>query len=421
MELPSSRLDSLYKDFRPLKELNPDGYVANIGTWKEYLKRRYFQENCLFICGHELLQELNRDIYGIPKSIDVVIDSLVEEGYLVSSEDFYEQRMYCEQYPRIMQWMGFGKNKVLKSRKSENDLYLKNLQLIVRPNVEKKCKKIAEEIRDNIIDTASSVIDLILPLKEFYQRCNFFDYVKKEDNDLALFYLVNYKKTVIMGDNFIKVIAPSLDSNSLTDNDVRIADLKNVLTNIGNQVNKMEIERSDYSKILCRSVKERAPREVQRKYLQAMKLVEKYLYRLLDHQSNLLEIKGQIEMAITNEILVNTLSEANQAMKSIKQYSSSVEKVEQLLDELKEHREQADEIGTMLAGTDEAIDEDELNAELARIDSQLGKELEPSEANQEAKVLEKLTDLKIGEQKSDQNSSNSEKTRSNKQLVSEYY
>ncbi|AQZ15706.1 YJL049W [Zygosaccharomyces parabailii] len=424
MELPQSRLSSLYKDFRPLKELNPDGYIANIGTWKEYLKNRYLKGNCLFECGPETLQELSRDIYGIPKSLDVVIDSLLEEGFLVSSEDFYGHKMYSTEYSKFMQWLGIGKRRFLKTRTSEEGFYLKKLQLIVRPSVEEKCKEVADRINENIRDNAAGVMDLVFPLKEFFQKTNFFECVKKEEKDVILFHLATYKKNILLGDNFVKIIDPSLASETLTENDRRIADLKNVLSNIKSQVDKMESERSEYSKMLYISVKERAPKNVQRSYLQARKLAEKHLSRLLVYQTNLQEIKGQIELTITNEVLVSTLSDVNQTMKSIKQYSSSVEEVQDILDELREHRQQADEIGSMLAGTNESIDENELNAELSKMDQQIKKTIEDQEERQDenSDVLNKLAQLKIGGQKSDRDGLNlAEETKNNtEQPVSEY-
>ncbi|GCE97374.1 hypothetical protein ZYGM_004929 [Zygosaccharomyces mellis] len=392
MELPSTRLGSLYKDFRPLKELNPDGYAANINTWKKYLKNRFLSHNCLFFSGSEILQELSNDVYGFPKSLDVVIDALVQEGYLISSDDFYGQKMYSREYPKLMQWIGLGKNRFFKSRRNEDGYYLKELKLIVKVNVESKFKTIVSRINDRIIKKATGITDLIMPFEEFFEKTGFYDIADtNDDQEILLFYMAHYTETILKGFNFIKITDPIKGTEDLTINDTRIADLKLAISGISKQIEKMQTEQTDYSKILAHSIRGGAPKDTQRKFLQARKIADRHVNRLLEYQNNLLEIKSQIEMSITNEILVTTLSDANETLKSVTKYSVSVDQVEDLLDELKDHREQNLEIGRMLSGTGEIVDERELDAELESLEEQTKVEESTS------KVLDRLSQLKLGE------------------------
>ncbi|GAV52398.1 hypothetical protein ZYGR_0AG03890 [Zygosaccharomyces rouxii] len=417
MELPSSRLASLYKDFRPLQELNPDGYAANINTWKEYLKNRFLNQNCLFFSGTGLLQELGNEVYGFPKSLDVVIDTLVQEGYLISNDDFYGQRMYSREYPKLMQWIGLGKNRFFKSRRNEDGYYLKELQLIVKSNVEVKFKSIVSRINDRIINRATGITDLVMPFDEFFAKTGFHEIVDNDDDQkILLFYMTHYTGTILEESNFIKIVDPTRGIKELTENDRRIADLKLTISSISKQVKKMQNEKMDYSKILAQSIRDGASKDIQRKFLQARKIAEKYLNRLLEYQNNLLEIKSQIEMSITNEILVTTLSDANETLKSVTKYSMSVDQVENLLDELKDHREQNDEIGRMLSRTDELVDEGELDAELESLDKQI-EEQEPT-----SEIMDRLSQLKLGEATEETPVSGTPKREGakSKQLISEY-
>lgn len=417
MELPPSRLHSLYKDFRPLKELNPDGYAANISTWKEYLKDHTLTRGCQFSLGTQLLQELSKDIYGFPKSLDVVIDALVQEGYLIYSDDFYAQRMYSKEYPRLMQWIGFGKNRFFKSRQSENGYYLKELKLIVRPNVESKFKDITARINDRIIKEATGITDLILPLTEFCTKVGLHEIIEDEsDKEVLLFYLSRYTGTLFNESDFVKIVDPTRGNNAISENDRRIADLKMAISSVSKQVGKMRNERIDHSKLLTQSIREGASKDTQRRFLQARKIAEKYLNRLLDYQSNLLEIKSQIEMAITNEILVTTLSDSNETLKSIAKYSLSVDQVEDLLDDVKDHRERNEEIRRLLSGTDETIDEETLDAELESLDKQLeGRESTPE-------VLDRLSHLNLSDnnEKTSVNETHKKEETNSKQLVPEH-
>lgn len=416
-ELPPTRLGSLYKDFRPLYELNPDGYAANVNTWKEYLKNEFMKSKCLFLSGTELLQALNNGIYGFPKSLDVIIDTLVQESYLITSDDFYGQKMYSREYPRVFQWIGLGKNRFFKSRRNEDKYYLKELQFIVKSNVESKFKSIASRINDRIIKKASGIMDLVMSFEEFFNKTGFYEIVdNNDDREILLFYMAHYTGTIVKEPKFIKIVDPVPDNKELNENDRRIADLKLTIDNVSKQVKKMQNEKTDYSKILAQSMKDDASRDVQRKFLQARKIAEKYLNRLLEYQNNLSEIKSHIEMSITNEILVTTLGNANETLKSITKYSMSVDQVENLLDELKDHREQNDEINHILSGTDDIVDEKELDAELESLDRQI----EDDESTSE--ILDRLNQLKLNEKKEEtQVSSKAKKEESkSKQMISEY-
>ena len=64
--LPESRLRSLYSDFRDLKQLNPDGYDANIIQWKDYLIKEVWNDT-IIVNGQNLLEYLSISPYGPPK------------------------------------------------------------------------------------------------------------------------------------------------------------------------------------------------------------------------------------------------------------------------------------------------------------------------------------------------------------------
>lgn len=417
MELPVSRLDSLYRDFRSLKELNPDGYSANVDTWGAYLTFHYLRDSksMIFHCGSELLRKLNREPYGPPKSIDVVINSLVKQGYLITVDDFCNGSIHPRESSKLLKWMGFNfkANREFESRKNEDALYLKEMKLVIVSTVEKKFKKIYAEITKNIIAHATGITDLVFQNNEFIEKSGFMTYLNNssEEQEVMMVYLSRHKKIILREGHIVKVITPSVSHvfenfpKEITANDHSVAALKESIFNLDQQMRKIENEISDYSVMLKKSILCSKPREIQKEYLQGKKLGEKYLSRLLNHHNKLITIKKQLDMAGTNAMLVSALNQSNEALKSINKYVGSIDDLQVLLDEIKEQTDQTEEINDLLMNNaDIEHDDDELNMELEQMErEELSRKLQkeekgksiPLEDESSADLLKKLSRLKI--------------------------
>lgn len=419
MELPVSRLDSLYKDFRPLKELNPDGYSANVDTWRVYLTFHYLRDSksMIFHCGSELLRKLNREPYGPPKSIDVVINSLVKQGYLITIDDFCNGSTHPRESHKLLKWIGFSlkTNREFESRKNEDMLYLKEMKLVIKSIVESKFKKIYAEITKNIIAHATGITDLIFHSNEFFEKSGLVTYLGNsiEEQELMMVYLSRHKKILLRDGDIVKIMAPSVSHvlksfpKEITANDRRVAALKESIFNLDQQMKKIENEISDCSLMLKESISCSKPREIQKEYLQGKKLGEKYLCRLLNHHNKLITIKKQLDMAGTNAMLVSTLNHSNELMKSINKSIGSIDDLHELLDEIKQQNVQSEQISDLLMNNaDIEHDDDELNMELEQMEREelsnkvkeeaKGKNV-PSQDESNADLLRKLSHLKIEE------------------------
>ncbi|QLL33891.1 hypothetical protein HG536_0F02160 [Torulaspora globosa] len=422
MDLPPSRLDSLYKDFSNLKELNPEGYRANIDTWKAYLTKNYLKgSSSLFLnCGSDLLVKLRREPQGLPRSIDVVLTSLVESDCLVAIEDFYNGIMYPQEASTLMRWIRWGswpRGKV-NLRNNHDEYYLKAVKLIIKPVIEQKFEHIKIQLRNNIISEASGIADLVFSKQEFYRKCGFHRILDdaEEEREAMLFYLSRYKKLIVQDRDIIKVIAPEVNhllahlERKVTEDDRRIAALNMSLIYVESQIKTLRTQIADYAVLLKDMIINLAPRETQRKYLQGKKLVERSLSRLLEQQTSLLTVKTQINLAATNALLFKALEESNKVLKSINDSVGSVEKIEELLDEIKEEGEKAEEVNALIAKSPDAEDEAELDRELEEmkveteqtrkeetvIDVSEKKENKPSrEANESEHLVKKLSSLNI--------------------------
>lgn len=81
-----SRLRSLYSDFSHLKELNPEGFEANIAAWYDLLNQCLIQHSfnsSITLPGTELSTKLANATYGQPKGLVTVLDAQVKNGKYV--------------------------------------------------------------------------------------------------------------------------------------------------------------------------------------------------------------------------------------------------------------------------------------------------------------------------------------------------
>lgn len=399
VDLPESRLPSLYKDFRPLKDLNPDGYEANISTWRDFLLQRHINNSnkITFTIGTKILQELTHEVYGVPRSIDIAINVLVNEGNLIPMELFNLGGMYTNNsksgfWKWIRSWK--GSTNMYSSRKDETNFYLKEDKFIIKANLEKEYQRFHESLKSSIFTEASSITDLVFTKNEFITIGNlrpFFSTYDEETKNVFLYFIENYKHIIVSKDNVIKIIASEVEdviskfSKDITENDLRIASVKVGILNINKQISRLKKEIDDSNIQLRDPEFNEFPRRVRIEYKQARLLSEKHLSRLLKFQNNLAQVRTQIETSATNAILVQTLSESNEVIKSINGYIGSTEKVENLLDEIREGHDRTEEVNNLLTSYNNSKDEEveeEIERELERL------ELDEKNRNREANKIQ---------------------------------
>lgn len=89
-----TRLGALYKDFKDAKELNPEGYEANLISWynifKVILQHDFLPQAKLSIPhkNPDLSKILTLPVIGNPLSLDLVINELVDKKHLIPVSTF---------------------------------------------------------------------------------------------------------------------------------------------------------------------------------------------------------------------------------------------------------------------------------------------------------------------------------------------
>lgn len=418
-----SRLNSLYKDFRPLKELNFDGYVANVNDWQNYLLKKYFpkQDKICVTIGTRFLQDISDKKYGAPASIDVVIDNLIQENILIKLDEFKNSATKRDEktITRIFSWIhasSIGKLNRYQSRKNDNATnYLKQDTFVIRPLLEEKFTKIYDIIRNNILAKATTVCDLIFPLEDFIDFSGI-SYTLPSDSliewEVMLNYLEYHKNTITRKENIVKIIDPLVESIykqfgvEITETDQSIAEIKQCFTNIENAIEKYEIEVYEYKMKLKGDDFKKITKIAQTEYKRGYFLAQKMLLKLFKFRNNLVEVKYQLDMSVSNLVLYKTLQSSNKIITTINGKIGPAEKVHDLLEEIRERSTDNEEITKVLSMEISKFDDDELDEELKEMEKELaGQEIsktqsEKNKEDDESKILEQLENLNINNEQS---------------------
>ncbi|CCF55525.1 hypothetical protein KAFR_0A00870 [Kazachstania africana CBS 2517] len=416
-KLPESRLPSLYKDFRNLSDLNPDGYTANIDTWKEFLIKNYCEadeKTVTFHCGEALLQELRLEVLGVPKCVDLAIDELVEENYLISMDEFNKNsrsisnKVQRKSLVNLLRWLGLN-SRFISRKNEDSSSYLIEKDFVVKTSIEKSFEAVYEQIRKGIISRASGVTDLVFTVAEFYDKSGISRSLRSTlDRDTMLSFLELHKKILKRDGNIVKLVDTSTEnmlrvtSNEITENDKRIVDVKTAISKIEKKIGGLE---DDLDKVILKMNKREfkgLSKEVQLEYVKTKILSQKYMTRLLSYMNNLMTVKNQLDMCLTNQLVIETLNNSNEAIKSINEYIGSAEKIEDLLGEIAEGFGHNEEISQLLESynADQELN-NEIEEELTLLEGQEKKYNEDREnealktSSTDEQTLEKLEKLTI--------------------------
>ncbi|KAG0672178.1 Charged multivesicular body protein 7 [Maudiozyma exigua] len=427
LDLPASRLGSLYRDFRDLKDLNPEGYQANINTWKKYfIKHILNDKHTLSVeCGKKLLHKLSIDIYGEPKSIDVALDSFIAENILIPSETFFDTNKAnvdgnspsnVNLLTKLFGLLGLENKKGYTTRSTtDRDTYLKDVDLIIKGTVEAAIPEITANIQSNIINGASEPSDFVLSRKLFLIKSGISEkWNNKLSQDIIVFYLQYYSKVIVSNGETIKVCqtsseaADKIATASITEVDDAIVDIKGTLLLLNRQTKKLEdditgIENKLHSKVF-KSLSNKAQKDLIRNKI----LSQRYLEKLYGNQNNLNDMLHQINVSVSNRTMFDTLQKSHEAIKSINTYIESVEKVTELLDSIDSENEKATELNDLLSNSSDATNEiadDVIDNELAELEQEMASEdkktaipvEETVSPEDDSELLKRLKEIKIGE------------------------
>ncbi|KXX77866.1 Vacuolar-sorting protein SNF7 [Madurella mycetomatis] len=369
-----ARLPALYSDFQTQRTLNPDGYQANVSAWRRALARIVRSGRAprgrgaapdLFVLhsDEQLLRALESKQYGRPLALGAVVREALAARDLMPLSEFLAARESIYRRPwsvwNLAAWTmrQLGVADMLKSDR------LQPGQFVVMANVEEAGKVFGE--KNCTAAAEQSRFERTFSKAHFYRTFNdqLVDgrQLSEVDMEVLLKFLSRDKGAILYDGN--------TEAATITEEDVSIAQLKELLTSLTHQTALLS-KRVEELAAAAKQAVGKNNRVAALAALKSKKLAESTLERRFATVNQLEEVAARIEQASDNVQLVRVMESSGEALRSLHAQAGGVERVEEVMDRLREQMAATDEVSSILAesaGT-VVVDEAEIEDEMAALE-----------------------------------------------------
>lgn len=259
---------------------------------------------------------------------------------------------------------------------------------VIMENVEKAGKEVAERMAGR-----TSKFERIFAKEQF--RTEFAENLagdqrlSDEDVDVLLRFLARDKGLIEYDGRIVKVKATG-DKSGVTEEDATIASIKEVTARIRHQIDLLT-KRIDELEQAAKSAVARKQRVPALAALKSKKQAEASLSQRYTTLSQLEEVAGKIEQASDNVAVMQVMEASTGVLKGLNEQIGGVEKVEGVMDKLRDEMYDVDEVAGILAegGNNVAVDEDEIGDELAAMEREERQKDEEKQSKEQEKAGEK--------------------------------
>ena len=384
-----ARLPALYSDFRGLRSINPDGYAANVSAWRAALASiarsglapsRATPPNLLVLDADEpLLRALESKQYGRPLALGAVIREAALAKDLVPLPDFLKAResIYYKSWTSLP-WNAVSWGLRQLGLTGGNTDRLPGGRFVVLANAEAA----ARAFGDRTVDAASR-FDRTWSLAHFKKTFAgvLVDGQRLSDTDLdvLLKFLSRDKELILYDGHTIKAKQPGEHEAAITPEDQAISQLKELIEYLSHQTTVLSKRIEELSNVAKEAVVKKN-RVGALAALKSKKVAEASLERRYATLSQLEEVANKIEEASDQVQTVKAMATSADALKSLNAQVGGADRVEDVVDRLREQMSAVDEVNSILAESAPAVDEGEIDDELAALESE---EKEKEKARQE--------------------------------------
>ncbi|KAM7214301.1 vacuolar-sorting protein SNF7 [Rhypophila decipiens] len=389
------RLPALFSDFQTQRTLNPDGYQANVSAWRRGLAKiarsglapspRGAKPSLLVLnCDEQLLRALESKQYGRPLALGAVVREALAQKDLMPLQDFLQARDSIYHRPwsvwNLASWTmkQLGVSDILRSDK------LPSGQFVVVANVEEAGKTFADQHHQ----AESSRFERTFSKAHFYKTFNNQIVPGRQlsdtDMDVLLRFMARDKGVILYDGATIKIKAPGVEETAITEEDASIAQLKELLASLTHQTSLLSNRVEELSQTAKEAVTKKN-RVAALAALKSKKIAESTLEKRFTTVNQLEEVAAKIEQASDNVQLVKVMESSGEALRSLHAQVGGAERVEEVVDRLREQMEAADEVNSILAESAglTAVDEGEIDDELAAMESEERRKVEEAEKKKE--------------------------------------
>ncbi|KAM0323520.1 hypothetical protein ACHAQA_008801 [Verticillium albo-atrum] len=381
-----ARLPALYSDFRSQRTLNPDGYTANLSAWRAALARLAWDAQLapatattpprlLLSVDDALPAQLQSRQFGRPLALGTVVREALHEGDLVPVADFLSRKesVYAKSAGwgtvpwSVASWaarqLGFGAGAPTGEDTMPKGSY------VVLPNVERAGGAVAEQAASRASD---SRFERTFTRRHFERACAADLAVAGQkgpalagrDVDVLLRFLDRDKGLVASDGQTVRIRAEG-EEPVITEEDAAVARLKELVEDLKHQTTllagKVDTLAADAKVAVGKKNNAAAMRLLREK-----KTAEAMLSKRGAALNQMEEIAVRIQQARDQVQFVKVMEGSAGVLKQLNAEVGGVERVEGVVDALREQMADTDEVGRILAsaGEVEAIDEGEIDEEL---------------------------------------------------------
>ncbi|KAI1373276.1 Snf7-domain-containing protein [Hypoxylon crocopeplum] len=418
-----ARLPALYSDFRPQRTLNPDGFAANVAAWKRGLssaalagrtpsKSPTRSHLTLDLDGDSLLRSLESKQFGRPLALGTVLQEAVANGEMMPLQQFLraKESIYYRSWGSLP-WavVSWGLRQAGIGVPGDN---LPRGQFVVLQNLD----LVAKEFSKATADRAS-------PFERTFSKAHFqrtfaeglleeHDRLSEIDFEVLVKFLSRDKNVLATDGNTIKIRSSSQEDvdATITEEDSAIASLKELMEDLTRQTEVLS-RRIDELNVAAQDAVRRKNTIAARAALKSKKLAETNLSRRHATLSQLEDVAAKIQQAADNVQLVKVMQSSTAALRILNAQVGGADKVDDVLENLREQMGEVDEVGNVIAeaGPAATVDEtevdDEFEAMLAeerkkdeeaeKIRREAQQEKEAEETRRKLAELEKLGPLPL--------------------------
>jgi charged multivesicular body protein 7 len=372
-----ARLPALYADFGPQRHSNPDGYAANVRAWREAIEhaarqgslRRNDDSHALVICvDSQLLADLEHRCYGQPLALDAVVLESVREEQLIPLQSFISRpdSIYSTSWTdfpwNAMTWalqrMGLG------ATPSSMTMPVGGRYVSISNT------KAASNVVLQQLTSSSSPFDTTYTRWHFEQVFRSVTFPGRDltalDFDVLLKFMQRDLKAINYNGSIIKLSgAGQSESNRVLPEDATIANLRELMTSLDQQIEQLSFKIQDLNNFAKISVS-RGNMISARAALKSRKLSEGVLESRHAMLNELEQVAAKIQQASDQVQLVQVLDGSSDLLRGLNK-ACDPSNIEDLVAQLHQGMTKADEIELALTsdriatvvGDDNAVSNEE--------------------------------------------------------------
>jgi len=360
--------------------------------------------------GDLLAKDLQIPQYGRPLALGSVVDEAVRTKALVPLQDFLDakQSIYTKSWiPTPWQAISWGLRQIGMVGKGHSEDELMSGNFVIMANVEEAAKSVLGEV----FNTATSNTSRIMSPDNFQKTVSTatgLHQVSSTDLSVLLRHLARDHAAIAhdLSTGTVKFKASSdLVPPSIQQEDVTIATLHSMISSLELQIQQL-MKRISELDVRVRELVSSKQLAVAKNVLRQKKLAGTKLQQRTDTLAQLEAVYNKIEQAQDQVELVRVLEASSQALRNLNQKIGNVEKVQDVMEGLRDEMMNMDEIQQAInevsaGAVDEGEVEDELEAlekaEKHKLEEAERHEREAKEAREAEETKKKLAELdKLG-------------------------